>query len=28
MAGEERVSMSHINTALSFREAPNGVGAM
>ena len=28
MAGEERVSMSHINTALSFREAPHGVGAM
>jgi magnesium chelatase family protein len=28
MAGEDRVSMSHINTALSFREAPNGVGAM
>lgn len=28
MAGEERVSMSHINTALSFREAPTGVGAM
>ena len=28
LAGEERVSMSHINTALSFREAPNGVGAM
>ena len=28
MEGEERVSMSHINTALSFREAPTGVGAM
>ena len=28
MAGEERVSMPHINTALSFREAPTGVGAM
>ena len=28
MAGEERVSMSHINTALSFREAPTGVGAV
>ena len=28
MAGKERVSMSHINTALSFREAPNGVGAI
>jgi len=28
IAGEERVSMSHINTALSFREAPNEVGAM
>jgi magnesium chelatase family protein len=28
MAGEERVSMSHINTALSFREAPNEIGAM
>jgi magnesium chelatase family protein len=27
MEGEERVSMSHINTALSFREAPTGVGA-
>ena len=28
MEGEERVSMSHINTALSFREAPTGVGAV
>jgi magnesium chelatase family protein len=28
MAEEDQVSMSHINTALSFREAPNGVGAM
>ena len=27
MAGEERVSMSQINTALSFREAPTRVGA-
>ena len=27
VAGEERVSMSHINTALSFREAPTRVGA-
>jgi magnesium chelatase family protein len=27
MAGEEWVSMSHINTALSFREAPTRVGA-
>ena len=27
ITGEERVSMSHINTALSFREAPTGVGA-
>ena len=26
MAGEERVSMSHINTALSYREAPTGAG--
>ena len=28
LAGEERVSMSHINTALSFREVPTGVGAV
>ena len=27
VAGEERVSMSQINTALSFREAPTSVGA-